>query len=68
MNCPKCGEASKVLRSVKASDGVFRHRECKSCKQRFYTTENTALTSRARYYDIVDEYLRNRRKLKSEKG
>jgi transcriptional repressor NrdR len=41
MNCPSCGESSRVLETRSAEDGtaVRRRRECEDCGERFTTYE-----------------------------
>ena len=39
MQCPYCGEDSKVLDSRPTADGIRRRRRCNSCKRRFTTYE-----------------------------
>lgn len=41
MNCPYCGNASRVIDSRPIPEGIRRRRECLSCKRRFTTTEKT---------------------------
>ena len=48
MNCPECGEDTKVIDSRERADGltVRRRRQCKGCGHRFSTTELTAEDSK----------------------
>lgn len=40
MNCPICGEKTRVLDTVSDCEGVYRRRRCLGCDHRFYTTES----------------------------
>ena len=42
MNCPVCGEMSRVLDSKRDCESVHRKRQCKECKRIFYTEEYEA--------------------------
>ena len=37
MECPKCGDSTKVIDSRTKSEGKYRRRECLSCFSRFST-------------------------------
>ena len=50
MECPNCGEKSKVVDSRKVELNVFRVRECKTCGLRFYTEETEIDTDEAKIY------------------
>lgn len=39
MECPKCGENTKVLETRKYIEFVYRRRKCKSCLFIFWTEE-----------------------------
>ena len=39
MNCPKCGEVSKVWDIAKAPDELYRKRKCGVCGHKFCTIE-----------------------------
>jgi len=39
MNCPACGNSTRIIDSRKAARRVRRRRECKECGQRFTTLE-----------------------------
>ena len=39
MECPKCGDSTKVIDSRTKSEGKYRRRECLSCFSRFSTIE-----------------------------
>lgn len=39
MNCPKCGEKTKVIDLSTAPDEKYRKRNCRVCGHKFYTIE-----------------------------
>lgn len=39
MRCPECGNSSRVLDSKKYEKAVYRKRECKTCRFRYWTEE-----------------------------
>lgn len=60
MECPNCGEKSKVVDSRKVELNVFRVRECKTCGLRFYTEETEIDTDDAKIYmAAIKRSLRN---------
>lgn len=62
MTCPVCGEKSNVIDTLDMTDIIFRQRQCKACKHRWYTQEMD--------YDgdiaSMKKYMNKERKLKSE--
>lgn len=66
MECPECEGNSKVIDSRKYAGTVYRKRECKTCRFRFWT-EETEIENDSRiirdmlsYYKMV--YRDNKRK------
>ena len=39
MNCPYCGEATKVMETGTGQDEIIRRRKCLSCGKLFHTVE-----------------------------
>ena len=39
MNCPICGEATVVVRSLADCEAVYRRRRCRECEHIFYSAE-----------------------------
>ncbi len=62
MTCPVCGGKSNVINTLDESDIIFRQRQCKECKYRWYTQETD--------FDgdtfSMKKYMNKERKLKSE--
>lgn len=67
MNCPICGEESRVIGSKSDCESVYRKRRCEGCKHVFYTEEyesesNEYYNQMLRAYDRHRKAERNRRK------
>ena len=61
MNCPKCGEKSKVSEAIKENNTVYRLKKCLVCGLRFYTKVVSSEAECGR-----DEFLISRRKKERE--
>lgn len=65
MECPECGGKTSVINSREVEANVFRARECKKCKHRFYTEEVEIDKEEAdEYMAFIKEKDRNRHKIK----
>ena len=62
MNCPVCGENTRVMDCRADCESVYRRRKCKECNYLFYTTESGS--DGAYLKEISNEIARQRRKNK----
>jgi transcriptional regulator NrdR family protein len=49
MRCPRCGGATRVVRTIKRRTVVLRRRRCSQCDYKFTTSERTG--------DLADRYM-----------
>lgn len=49
INCPVCGGATSVTRNFSDSESLWRRRQCKDCKNVFYTTEEELSSSKQNF-------------------
>lgn len=45
MNCPVCGESTRIVDSVSDCESVYRRRKCRACGYFCYTTESELKSS-----------------------
>lgn len=62
MNCPYCGEDTKVVDCRRNGETVVRRRKCLVCGKTFKTKEVT-ITNKE-YWEVTKEYLGELRQLK----
>ena len=56
MNCPVCGENTKVAGSKSDCDAIYRKRRCLSCNYVFYTEEFESVNNGIEYHRLLREY------------
>ena len=55
MNCPVCGEATRVKSSLGDCEMTTRKRQCLACQQVFYTTEIESNDSKSDFFRFQAE-------------